>query len=108
MRVRLRDEGRIFSGTAKEIIQGMKQTAVFAAHLSLDEYVTWSADNAAQLGITVKIAGNTVEERCASLLDQMLSSGFAELRSMAAPDRPCCGRSSACASTRWPSTARTA
>ncbi len=79
MRVKLRDEGRIFSGTAKQIVQQMQHTAIFAAHLSVDEYVNWCVDNARRtLSLDVKVTGETTDERCASLLDQMLETGFAE------------------------------
>jgi hypothetical protein len=78
MRVRLREEERIFQGTPKQIVQAMQRTAIFAAHLSLDEYVDWCAENAGRMGLNVKVAGETTDERCASLLDQMLVTGFAE------------------------------
>ena len=78
MRVKLRNEGRIFDGTATQIVQQMQQTAIFAAHLSLDEYVTWCVQNAGQMGLGVKVTGDSTDERCASLLDQMLATGFAE------------------------------
>ena len=78
MRIRLRDEQRIFQGTSKQIVQQMQQTAIFAAHLSLDEYVTWCVQNAGQMGLGVKVTGTSIDERCASLIDQMLQTGFAE------------------------------
>ncbi len=78
MRVKLRDEERIFSGTATQIVQGMKQTAVFAAHLTLDEYVTWCVENAGQMGLSVTVSGHTTDERCASLLSEFMATGFAE------------------------------
>lgn len=78
MRVRLRDEGRIFEGTATQVVQQMQRTAIFAAHLSLGEYVDWCVQNAGQMGLGVKVTGDTTDERCASLLDEMIATGFAE------------------------------
>ena len=63
MRVRLRDEGRIFSGTATQVVQQMQGTAIFAAHLTLGEYVDWCVQNAGQMGLAVKVTGETVDER---------------------------------------------
>ena len=78
MRVRLRDEGRIFEGTATQVVQQMQRTAIFAAHLGLGEYVDWCVQNAGQMGLGVKVTGDTTDERCASLLDEMIATGFAE------------------------------
>lgn len=78
MRVKLRDEGRVFVGTPKQIIQSIKQMAAFAAHLSLEDYITWCCENAATIGISVAVVGSTLDERCEALLDQMLASDFAK------------------------------
>lgn len=78
MRVKLRDEGRIFEGTASQVVEQMQRTAIFAAHLSLTDYVDWCVQNAAQLGVDVKLAGETTEDRCASLVDELVTGGFAE------------------------------
>ncbi len=78
MRMKLRDEGRIFEGTATQVVQQMQRTAIFAAHLSLGEYVDWCVQNAGQMGLGVKVTGDTTDERCASLLDEMIATGFAE------------------------------
>ena len=79
MRIRLRNEGRIFQGTAKQVVEGMQSTAMFAAHLSVAEYVDWCADNARRLlELDVKVTGETVDERCASLVDELIRTGFAE------------------------------
>jgi hypothetical protein len=78
VRVKLRDEGRIFEGTATQVVQQMQRTAIFAAHLSLGEYVDWCVQNAGQMGLGVKVTGATTDERCGSLLDEMIATGFAE------------------------------
>ena len=78
MRVKLRDEGRIFEGTATQVVQQMQRTAIFAAHLSVNEYVDWCVQNAGQMGLGVTVTGATVDERCASLIDEMIATGFAE------------------------------
>jgi hypothetical protein len=56
----------------------MQGTAIFAAHLTLGEYVDWCVQNAGQMGLAVKVTGDTVDERCASLLAEMIATGFAE------------------------------
>jgi hypothetical protein len=78
MRIRLRNEGRIFEGTANQVVQQMQQTAIFAAHLSLAEYVDWCVQNAGQMGLEVKVTGQGEDERCASLVVEMLRVGVAE------------------------------
>ena len=78
MRIRLRNEGRIFEGTANQVVQQMQRTAIFAAHLSLAEYVDWCVQNAGLMGLDVKVTGEDVDERCASLVAEMIRVGVAE------------------------------
>ena len=78
MRIRLRDEERIFEGTANQVVQQMQRTAIFAAHLSLAEYVDWCVQNAGLMGLDVKVTGEDVDERCASLVAEMIRVGVAE------------------------------
>jgi hypothetical protein len=78
MRVKLRNEERIFEGTATQIAQQMQKTAIFEEHLTLDAYVSSCAESAGRMGLDVKVMGETTEERCASLLGQMVAIGFAE------------------------------
>ena len=78
MRIRITSEERIFQGTAKQIVQQMKDTAQRADHLSLDAYVDWCAQNGAAMGHDVKIEGDGVDARCASLVAEMLRFGIAE------------------------------
>jgi hypothetical protein len=78
MRLRIRNEDRIFQGTSKQIVQAMQRTAIFAAHLSLDEYVAWCVENAGRMGLDVNVAGDATDDRCASLVDGMIRVGVAE------------------------------
>jgi hypothetical protein len=78
MRIRLRNEERIFEGTANQVVQQMQRTAIFAAHLSLAEYVDWCVQNAGLMGLDVKVTGEDVDERCASLVAEMIGVGVAE------------------------------
>lgn len=78
MRVRIKGEDRIFQGTAAQVVQQMKATAQLADHLSLDAYVDWCVQNGATMGHDVKVSGETVDERCASLVREMIRVGVAE------------------------------
>jgi hypothetical protein len=74
----LKNEDRIFQGTADQVVQQMQRTAIFAAHLTLGEYVDWCVQNAGQMGLRVTVTGDAVDERCASLLAEMIRVGAAE------------------------------
>jgi hypothetical protein len=78
VRIRLKSEERIFQGTAKQIVQQMKETAQRADHLTLDAYVDWCAQNGAVMGHDVKIEGQDEDARCASLVSEMVRLGIAE------------------------------
>jgi hypothetical protein len=78
MRVKLRNEARIFEGTATQIVLQMQGTAIFEERLTLDAYLSSCAESAGRMGLDVNVTGDTTDERCASLLDQMLATGFAE------------------------------
>jgi len=79
MRIQLRDEKRVFQGTATEVVQQMQVTAIFAAHLSLPDYIDWCVGNAKRLlELDVKVTGDSVEERCASLIAELVRTGFAD------------------------------
>jgi hypothetical protein len=78
MRIRLKNEGRIFEGTANQVVQQMQRTAIFAAHLSLAEYVEWCVQNAARMSLDVKVTGEGTEARCASLIAEMIRVGIAD------------------------------
>jgi gamma-glutamylcyclotransferase (GGCT)/AIG2-like uncharacterized protein YtfP len=67
-----------FQGTARQIVQQMKDTAQRADHLTLDAYVDWCAQNGAVMGHDVKIEGQDEDARCASLVSEMVRLGIAE------------------------------
>ena len=78
MRIRLREEERIFQGTAAQVVAQMQGTAIFAAHLSLDAYIDWCVANGKRGGVEVNVTGTTLDERCASLVEELIRTGFAE------------------------------
>jgi hypothetical protein len=76
MKIMMRDE-RLFQGTPVQIVQAMKFIAFGVDHLSLIEYTDWVAANARKFeDVELKITGATDEERCASLVGEMIRTGL--------------------------------
>ena len=79
MRIRMLNDGRVFQGTAKQIVEAMKYIAFGQEHRSLGEYIDWLVDQVQRLESTeLKVEGDTDEEKAASLVQAMLGSGLAE------------------------------
>ena len=79
MRIRMMSDGRVFQGTAKQIVEAMKYIAFGQEHRSLGEYIDWLVDQVQRLESTeLKVEGDTDEEKAASLVQAMLGSGLAE------------------------------
>ncbi|MCA9631185.1 MAG: hypothetical protein KC766_26165, partial [Myxococcales bacterium] len=71
--------GRVFQGTAKQIVEAMKYIAFGQEQRSLGEYIDWLVDQVQRLESTdLKVEGDTDEEKAASLVQAMLGSGLAE------------------------------
>jgi len=78
MRIRMQD-GRIFEGTATQIVQSMRSIAMGAPNMTLSEYIDWVSTRAGMVeGRPLAVNGVTDDERCTSLVAQMLESGLAE------------------------------
>jgi hypothetical protein len=72
MKIMMRD-GRVFQGTPKQIVQAMQDIAMPVQHLSQLEYIDWVVDNALRFeAVELKIEGETVEERSASLIAELM------------------------------------
>jgi hypothetical protein len=79
MRIRMMSDGRVFQGTAKQIVEAMKYIAFGQEQRSLGEYIDWLVDQVQRLESTeLKVEGDTDEEKAASLVQAMLGSGLAE------------------------------
>ena len=79
MRIRMMSDGRVFQGTAKQIVEAMKYIAFGQEQRSLGEYIDWLVDQVQRLESTeMKVEGDTDEAKAASLVQAMLGSGLAE------------------------------
>lgn len=79
MRIRMMSDGRVFQGTAKQIVEAMKYIAFGQEQRSLGEYIDWLVDQVQRLESTeLKVEGDTDEKKAASLVQAMLGSGLAE------------------------------
>lgn len=78
MRIRVQD-GRVFEGTATQIVQSMKSIAMGAPSMSLSEYIDWVAARAGTIeGTALDVRGTTDDERCEWLVTRMLEIGLAQ------------------------------
>ena len=77
MKIVIRD-GRVFEGTALEIVKAMQDIAFGVEQLSLDEYIDWVVENARKFeGVELVALGATVEERATALVEEMVAKGLA-------------------------------
>ncbi len=79
MRIRMLRDGRVFQGTAKQIVEAMQYIAFGQENRTLGEYIDWLVDQVQRLeSIDLKIEGETDEDKAASLVQAMMGSGLAE------------------------------
>ena len=74
-------EGDAYSGrTPLDVVRAMRESAIFRAHMSDDEYMCAMAADAKRLqGADIDISGDTPAERAQSLLDSVVDLGWAEI-----------------------------
>ena len=78
MKITMRD-GRVFRGTALQIVKAMQDIAFGVDDYTVREYIDWVAANARKFEeVELAIAGETDEARAASLVDEMVRTGLAE------------------------------
>jgi hypothetical protein len=71
-------DGRVFDGTALQIVQKMKSMA-FNGTGTLGEYIDWVIDNTQRFNdIALNVTGETDEDRANSLIAEMLRVGLAK------------------------------
>jgi ribosomal protein S3 len=76
MNIVMRD-GRVFRGTAVQIVKAMQDIAFGVEQFTLPEYIDWVVQNAAKFEeVELKIMGENDEEKAASLVAEMIRSGL--------------------------------
>ena len=76
MNIVMRD-GRVFRGTAVQIVRGMQDIAFGVEQFTLAEYIDWVVANALKFEeVELKITGETDEEKAAALVAEMVRTGL--------------------------------
>jgi hypothetical protein len=78
MKIAVAATGLEFEGTPVEIIQFLREK-VFEAIITgrTDQYINWLRDALKRLGrISIRVTGDTTEQRAASLVDGMITRGI--------------------------------
>ncbi|MCA9560762.1 MAG: hypothetical protein KC583_19575 [Myxococcales bacterium] len=79
MRIRMLNDGRVFQGTPKQIVEAMQYIAFGQENRTLGGYIDWLVDQVERLQSTsLTVEGDTDEEKAASLVQAMVGSGLAE------------------------------
>jgi hypothetical protein len=77
MKITMRD-GREFSGTPIQIVQGMRSVAFDQKGATIGEYIDFVVGNLAlNDDVSITVTGATDEERSAALLAELKRAGFA-------------------------------
>jgi hypothetical protein len=77
MKIVMRD-GRVFQGTALQIVKAMQDIAFGVEQMTLDQYIDWVVENARRFeAVDLNPAGETTEERAKALVDEMIAKGLA-------------------------------
>ncbi|MFI5298635.1 MAG: hypothetical protein ACHREM_11095 [Polyangiales bacterium] len=77
MKIVMRD-GRVFQGTAMQVVKAMQDIAFGVDEMTLDQYIDWVVDNARRFeAVELAIVGTTTEERAQTLVDSMIETGLA-------------------------------
>jgi predicted RNA-binding protein with PIN domain len=77
MKIVMRD-GRVFQGTALQIVKAMQDIAFGVEQMTPDQYIEWVVQNARRFEeVELRVAGETTEERARSLVEEMLAKGLA-------------------------------
>ncbi len=77
MKIEMRD-GRVFQGTALQIVKAMQDIAFGVGDFTVPKYVAWVVDNAQRFeGVALAVEGETDEALAASLVGEMLRAGLA-------------------------------
>jgi len=78
MRIRIVGDGRVFEGTAKQIVEAMHSIAFGQENRALSEYIDWSVGMARRMyEVDLVAEGETDEEKAASFVKAMIEVGLA-------------------------------
>jgi hypothetical protein len=78
MRIHMIRDGRVLEGTPRQIVEAMRYIAFGQEQRSLSEYIDWLVDQVQRIeSIDLKVEGDTDDEKAASLVQAMLTSGLA-------------------------------
>lgn len=78
MNIVMRD-GRVFRGTAVQIVRAMQDIAFGVEAFTLDQYIDWVVENARKFEeVELDITGETDEERAGSLVAEMVRTGLTQ------------------------------
>ena len=77
MKIVMRD-GRVFQGTALQIVKAMQDIAFGVEQMTPDEYIDWVVQNARRFEeVELAVAGETTEERGTALVAEMVAKALA-------------------------------
>jgi hypothetical protein len=77
MKIVMRD-GRVFQGTALQIVKSMQDIAFGVEQMTLDQYIDWVVDNARRFEeVELPVAGESTEARATALVEEMVAKGLA-------------------------------
>jgi hypothetical protein len=75
----LTQDGRVFVGTAAQILLQMRDISFTAADLTLGQYIDWVIENTRRYeGVDLVAAGDTDEARARALVDALVAAGLAQ------------------------------
>jgi hypothetical protein len=78
MNIVMRD-GRVFQGTALQIVRAMQDIAFGVEHFTVPKYIEWVVTNAGKFEeVELDVKGETDEELAASLVSEMLRTGLTQ------------------------------
>lgn len=72
-------DGRVFFGTAAQILLQMRDISFSAADLTLGQYVDWVIENTRRYeGVELVVEGDTDEARAKALVEELVHKGLAQ------------------------------
>ena len=72
---------RMYSGeTAREVVEDIQSWGIFVADLPLEDYLAQTKELALKFhGVELDISGESLEDRCESLLQSILDAGLGRI-----------------------------
>lgn len=78
MNIEMQD-GRVFSGTAVQVVRAMQDIAFGVDTLTLRQYIEWVVDNALRVNeVELKVRGDSDAEAAASFIEELMRTGLAK------------------------------